>query len=267
MTRPRLIALDIDGTITGSDHILSEFTTRTLRRLDPAGIAGMVVTGRPEWSAVRVSRSASFHAPVIACNGALITDPDTGRRLWEEHVEPADAQAVLEVARSCGAVTTVWTPDAWYTDHDAPTNAILQVMLEREPMTCPLEKVIAGEVVLKVVIGGEPALLDRMAPTIEATAPGMMRSMEMFYEAGPANATKQDAMAHVLGLLDIDREDAWGFGDSDHDQGWMSLLGRAVAPANAFPSVLAIADEVIGHHSEDSVAHYLIKELFDSEPG
>jgi Cof subfamily protein (haloacid dehalogenase superfamily) len=262
MNRPKLIAMDVDGTITGAEHVLSEHTKQALRRLSPAGIAAVVVTGRTEWSAVSIARSAGFHAPVISCNGALVTDPDTGERIWEQHVDPEHAASAIAAARACGAVTTVWTADAWYADQEGPTNDLLRLMLEREPVVRPLEEVIATEPVMKIMIGGDRELLDRAGPALEASAPGMMRSMDVFYETGPAHATKREAMAFLLKTLAIDPESTWGFGDSDNDTGWLSLMGRAIAPANAFAGVMAIADVVIGHHSEDSVADYLTAELF-----
>ena len=56
-------------------------------------------------------------------------------------------------------------------------------------------------------------------------------------------------------------QQACGFGDSNNDISWLSLLGRAIAPANAVLGVLAIAQVVIGHHAEDSLAAYLEREL------
>lgn len=120
---------------------------------------------------------------------------------------------------------------------------------------------IAAEPVVKVMLGGDPALLDALGSVIEARVPGMVRSMRQLYEVAPVGATKSEALVFVLQTLGIAPEAAWGFGDSGNDVGWMSLLGRAIAPANAFPGVLELADVVIGHHAEDGVAQYLVETI------
>lgn len=259
--RPALVAMDVDGTIAGADHVLSEHTQDVLRRLAPAGVAGVIITGRAERSAVEIARSVGFTAPVVSCNGALVTDPVTSKRLWMLHMDPADARQAVQTARECGCGATVWTADAWYVEARSSTSDLLTVLLGEEPRQRPLDEVIGSEPVVKVMMGGDPALLDAQGPVIEACIPGMVRSMNQLYEAGPAGATKREALAFVLLTLGIPPEAVWGFGDSDNDIGWLSLLGKAIAPGNAFPGVLEIADVVIGHHADDGVAEFLVETI------
>lgn len=99
--RPALVALDVDGTITDADHALSERTLAILSRLRTAGVACVIVTGRAERSAVGIARSVGFTAPVISCNGALVTDPVTSERLWLRHMDPLVALRAVRTAREC----------------------------------------------------------------------------------------------------------------------------------------------------------------------
>lgn len=256
--RPVLVALDVDGTITGADHVVSEFTVDVLSRLTPAGVAGVIITGRSERSAVAVARSVGFRAPVVSCNGALVTDPVTSQRLRVRNMDPSVASSAVWTAHECGCDATVWTADAWYVESPSDTSELLSVLLGERPGIRPLEAVIAAEPVVKVMLGGDPALLDAVGPVIEARVPGMARSMQALYEVAPPGSTKREALAFVLQALSIAPEEAWGFGDSGNDVGWMSLMGRAIVPANAFPEMLDLADVVIGHHAEDAVAQYLL---------
>jgi Cof subfamily protein (haloacid dehalogenase superfamily) len=259
--RPALVALDVDGTITDADHALSELTLAVLSRLRTAGVTGVIVTGRAERSAVEIARSVGFTAPVVSCNGALVTDPVTSERLWLRHMDPVVALRAVRTARKLRCDATVWTADAWYVEAPSSTSELLAVLLGEQPRLRPLEAVIAGEEVVKVMLGGDPALLDALGSVIEARVPGMVRSMRQLYEVAPVGATKREALVFVLQTLAIAPEAAWGFGDSGNDVGWMSLLGRAIAPANAFPGVLELADVVIGHHAEDGVAQYLVETI------
>lgn len=262
--RPALVAMDVDGTIAGADHGLSPYTVRTLRFLGERGIAGVIVTGRAEGVALSIARELQFTAPVISCNGAVITDPVTGARLRVRQMDPEVTAHAVEAARRLGCSPTLWTPDAWFADEESVTTELLTHLLAEPPRFRPLAEVIAEEKVVKVMVGGDPEHLDRVDEALRAEVPGLTRSMPQFCEVGAPDATKLEAIAFVLDALGVASEAAWGFGDSDNDVGWLGLLGRAIAPENALPGVRAIAHEVIGHHAEDSVAAYVEEHILGS---
>jgi Cof subfamily protein (haloacid dehalogenase superfamily) len=254
---PALLASDIDGTLDGSNHKLSDRTIQVLRQLGPRGVALVLVTGRSERSTLRTARSLGLTAPIICCNGAVVTDPITRQRLRVNRMTVAEAQGAVDVARELGADPLVWTVDAWYAERESQASRLLTVLLNEGPVYRTLDEVVAAEPVVKIMVGGDPGLLDARSAAIAASLPGMERSMHEYFEAAPPGASKQEAMAFVLELLGVAPDDAWGFGDGGNDVGWLSGLGRAIVPANARPAVLAIADEVIGHHADDAVADYV----------
>lgn len=47
------------------------------------------------------------------------------------------------------------------------------------------------------------------------------------------------------------------FGDSDNYLSMFALADEAYTPANGKPEVKKVATDVIGHHDEDGVAHFL----------
>ena len=256
---PELIAVDVDGTIAGADHVPSARTVAALRRLAGCGIAGVIVTGRSERSVLRLADELGFTAPQISCNGALITVPATHERIWQRSMAPADARRAVAAAHRAGATPCVWSADAWYTDEDTPGSRLLTTILEEPPVMGPLDDVIAQVAVVKVMIAGEPDTLD--ASGLAGVIPGMERSMSWFFEAAPAGAGKKEAMEFLLDHLHVDPQAAWGFGDGGNDVGWLGLLGRVFAPENARDEVKAMADQVIGHHASDGVAEFLERTL------
>ena len=80
LTRPRLVATDLDGTIVRSDGSVSTRTREVLLDLDGRGVPVVFVTGRPLrwmeelWSAV------GAHGLAIVANGAVVYDV-TSRRV------------------------------------------------------------------------------------------------------------------------------------------------------------------------------------------
>jgi Cof subfamily protein (haloacid dehalogenase superfamily) len=258
--RPRLIASDVDGTLAGDDHEVSARTMRALSRLAEVGADGVIITGRTEESALRTAREAGLVAPVVACNGAVVTDTVTGERLWLRHMEPEAAQRVVAAVRDAGAQATVWTPDRLYADEPGFGSDLQGLLNQADIHYRPLEEVTAAEPVVKIMAGGEPALMDAVAAQLAERAQ-MLRSMPELMEVSPPGAAKENALAFLLAHLGIDGQDCWGFGDGENDVAWLSLMGRALVPANGFPGPKAIATEIILANGEDGVAEYLERVL------
>ena len=254
---PALIATDIDGTIARSDHRLSRYTESVLARLWRAGVPVVLITGRHEHSAVATARALGVGSPVISCNGAVVTDPVSGERLWVRYMADAQVKASLEFARAHDLTIELWGLDDRYVECLTPPTELLDEILEYEAIVGPLDQIVASMPLVKVMIGGEPSRLDEVADGLRAAVPGMERSMAQFFEAAPIGATKQEALAFVLDALGIAPEDCWGFGDGGNDKGWMSMLGTSFAPANARESIKEIATEVIEGNNEDGPARLI----------
>jgi len=70
----RLIATDIDGTLIAGGREASARTLAALRGAEAAGIAVVLVTGRPPRSARVIAEALGVRGPTICANGALIVD-------------------------------------------------------------------------------------------------------------------------------------------------------------------------------------------------
>lgn len=70
----KLIALDVDGTLINSDHILTARTVRAIKDAKDTGIKVTIATGRHFLSAIRMARKIEIDAPLICSDGAIIRD-------------------------------------------------------------------------------------------------------------------------------------------------------------------------------------------------
>lgn len=76
-----------------------------------------------------------------------------------------------------------------------------------------------------------------------------------FLEVFASGVSKASAVEHLRELCHVDEVTV--FGDNLNDIPMMTVADRAVAVANAMPSVKAAAHEVIGPNTDDSVARYI----------
>lgn len=96
MMKYRMIALDIDGTLYDSTGRPPEANLAAIRRARGQGVMVVLCTGR----GLKESRSAveamGYQGPMVLANGALVSDPTTGKTLHRAVMEPHLAMPVIE---------------------------------------------------------------------------------------------------------------------------------------------------------------------------
>ena len=84
----RAFAIDLDGTLLVGEHVPEENIT-ALRKAHAAGFQIIIATARWVQMAQRVEAEIGISGPVIACSGAQVHDPVSGRDVFDERL-PAD---------------------------------------------------------------------------------------------------------------------------------------------------------------------------------
>ena len=86
---PRLIATDLDGTLTRPDGSVSPRSAQALAAVSAAGSRVLLVTGRPVRWLTRVYNFLPEPYPAVCANGAVLFDP-VADAIVSAHVIPAD---------------------------------------------------------------------------------------------------------------------------------------------------------------------------------
>jgi len=251
----RAVALDLDGTLAGADHRVTRRGVAALTALEAHSIAPIILTGRTHGSARRLSREAGLRTPYISCTGAVIGDPVTDTRIREHHISAPLIDRVISTAALYGLRVILWTPEAMHAEQRDCYTDLLVAVNEEPVRVAPLETVRNAPVV-KAMLAGPPALLDKIAPDLRRRLPELARSMDTFLES-EIDGGKWGALNWVLDRLGIDPAVCAGVADGDTDAVWLSKIGMPVAVANARPSVKAVCVRTIGHHADDSTAAFL----------
>lgn len=90
-----IIALDIDGTLLGSDSTVSQATRDALDEADREGIKVILCTGRRFRTARRFSLELGFDVPLITNCGALVKDPRTEETLYRNAFDVSLCEALM----------------------------------------------------------------------------------------------------------------------------------------------------------------------------
>ncbi|MGY1452104.1 Cof-type HAD-IIB family hydrolase [Streptomyces sp. SS8] len=273
MTRPRLIATDLDGTLLRDDKSVSDRTVAALAAAEEAGIEVFFVTGRPaRWMGV-VSDHVHGHGLAICANGAAVVDLHRGRRIVQVRELPRDtAMTVVEELRTA-APDVSFAVERTGGIHYEPQYP--QFHLDPGALIAPAEKLLtdeaeyADEPVLKLLAHHTSLVPDEflgMARTVAGHHAEFTRSSpSALLEVSGPGVSKASTLARCCAQRGVAAEEVVAFGDMPNDLEMLSWAGTSYAMANAHPAVLAATTHRTLANEEDGVAA-VIERLLELPP-
>ena len=263
MTRPALVATDLDGTLVRSDGSVSPYTQRVLRALDDLDVPVVFVTGRPLRWARDVFDHVAPHGLAVISNGALVWDVAADLPRRTRAIEPGPG---LEFARLLREAV----PGTAYAVEHQDGIALEDVFVERyhvppDAPRAPVEQLFARPV-LKLLARHEELGPQEFWDRAEEVTGGRLQitwsSSTTLLECSAAGVTKASTLELLCDDLGVDAADVVAFGDMPNDLPMLQWAGRSYAMADAHASVTAAADHVAPGHDDDGVARVLAG-LFD----
>jgi Cof subfamily protein (haloacid dehalogenase superfamily) len=261
VSRPRLVATDLDGTLVRSDGTVSPRSARVLADLDARGVPVVFVTARPLRWMDELWPMVGAHGLAVVSNGAILYDV-TNRAVREVRgLEAAAGLAVVEaIARALPAATFAIESvdglrvDERYVDVEGTGEETARGPLT-ELWTAPAVKLLVRD------LDADPDELRRGVIGAVGDEAVATWSVDHLVEISAPGVTKAATLARVAGELGVDAADVVAFGDMPNDLPMLRWAGTPYAVANAHPDVLAAAGRVAPSNDDDGVARVL-EELF-----
>lgn len=237
MTKYRLLALDLDGTLLNENSEITPGNQEWVQRAREAGITVILSTGRGFESALTFAEQLELNTPMITVNGGEI---------WREP-HRIHRRSLLEpdmVARLHRLALRY--PDVWYWGYTTDGLFNKERWLED----------VYGKDWLK--FGYYTEELDVLRAIREEI--GSWGGLELSnsslsnIEINPAGISKASAIEEVCRMIGCDMASAVSIGDSLNDIAAIRSCGLGIAMGNAQEEVKAAADCVTTSHWEDGVA-------------
>jgi hypothetical protein len=258
--RPRLVAIDLDGTLLDADGVVTKANVAALQALP---VPYVIVTGRPwRWMAPVLEHLPAQGSAILA-NGALVVDLATGTILLSRPLAANDALRCAQTLRAAVpdagfaveyddgspygyevAYRPRWIPDVF---REAPIEELLDRQVSKLLCRSASHDADGLHAVADKVLAGQPLTL-----THSSGSDGLL-------EISALGADKGSALAAYAAELNIDRADVLAFGDGRNDLPMLLWAGRGVAVANAHPHTRAAADVLTAANDEDGVAQELAR--------
>ena len=264
----RLLATDIDLTLTRTDRTVSERTAGCIRRAFRRGAYVTLCTGRLPRSAEPYRGLITGSVPLILGNGAILQDALTGRTDYERLMPPEDARSVMAWGAGRGEGMFVWTRSGLYADRTGPAFDSYGRLVHVPPVLMRDFSEPIGQGVYKVMIIGEPARIAEDLREALSCPPGRVTAFTSdagALEIVPEGVDKGTGLQKAAELLGIPREQVIAVGDGMNDVPMLRWAGLGCAMANAAPEVRAEADVIAPSCDEDGLAWVLEKYLLEEQ--
>ena len=256
---PKMIFLDVDGTLMTDEGILPEEIFGVLDALLAKGIRFAVASGRQINNLFALFGPCAEELYYIAQNGAIIAH---GRQvLYEKRMKQETVDRCISFARQHGVYTMLYTNDrvlvetkdseflSFLTRHQVEFSVCVSLNgYADNAYKLSYFKMNGGMAELRkqFSVGGVNAFLvnDRMIDITDK------------------NTDKGRAVRRLKRLLGIRKNEIWAIGDSENDLALFAEAGRSFAVGNAPKEVQEKASCVIPSNNESGVI-VTLKELFD----
>lgn len=264
----RLIAMDLDGTLTNDQKVITEKTKAVLMAAQQQGIRLALASARPSPGLFRERDALDLqhHKGILmSYNGGRIVDAQTGKVLFETAMDLEQTRRVLRKLEALpvtpilddGVQFYVTDKNGFKVDYECRNNN----------MTCTEVENLADFLhfaPIKILMSVEPAALKAVQQTIREFLPEnltVVQTAAFYLEIIPAVINKGQGIRDICKVLDIDTAQVITFGDAENDIPMLREAGMGVAMGNAAETVKAAADMVTLGNNEDGIAAALEKLL------
>ena len=272
----KAIILDIDGTLTNDEKVITPETKKALLKAQERGIRLAIASARSDNGLRRFGRWLDFekhHGIFICYNGGLILDAESGEVFFERSMPKDLAKEILEHLKHFDCIPMINRGEYMYLNdvydgiisvNGEERDIIRYETRSNEFLICE-KKDLAAFVdfdVPKILVAADTDYLAEHY--MEMGAPFEQRAKctltaPFFYEFNAKGVDKADAISDAFDRLGISRDEMMAFGDAQNDISMLKHVKYGIAMGNAVNEVKEAAYDVTDDNNHDGIAKALYK--------
>jgi len=262
--RPKVIALDIDGTLLAwieglgaTREVISEPVRTAIRRAAEAGAHIVLASGRSAHAMTPIADLLGLPLPdrerlwIVASNGAVVTRYPPMEVVHEELFDAREAVAKIMAARPDALVAVEERGLGYRVNRPFPPGE-----LTGDQIPATVEEMVAEPVARVVIRDPEASPEDFIALGSEVGLEPTSYHVgwTAWLDLAPVGISKASGLSHVLDQLGLEPGDVLAIGDGRNDLQMLTWAGRGVAMGQASDDVKEVADFVTASVEEDGAA-------------
>jgi Cof subfamily protein (haloacid dehalogenase superfamily) len=261
----RLIVMDLDGTLVGTDLVLPPRTIAAIHGAAALGVQISIATGRMAKSARPFAETLGLSAPIIAYQGALIRamsrpDERLGKLLFHRPLAAATAREALAWSKEHGLAAHVNHLERFILPVSDPRADDYSAFLGARAEIVPDLDAWIRHPVTKIIAVAEAPLPTQLLPVARAHFAGRAEvtvSHPEFLEFLAPGVSKGQAVTWLARRLGIPLEQTMAIGDQFNDLEMIEAGGHGVAMPSAPPEVQAVARYIAPAVADEGAAQVI----------
>ncbi len=270
MNKYKLLALDLDGTLTNSKKKISRKNKDYIRKAREKGVSVVLASGRPVIGIKGIADELNLWEKggyILVYNGGHIIDCATGKDLIKQTIPMEYVHDICDVIRKYRVYPLSYNDVGVICENDTDQYVLLEGHNNGIPVirVRSLEECITKPVV-KFMVVGEPDELQKAHDHLKGLFEGKLNvffSESYFVEVTPFGIEKASSLAALSDILGITREETIACGDGLNDIPMLKYAGFAVAMGNAYEKAKKVADYVTATNDHDGVAEVIQKFILE----
>ena len=256
MKGPRLIAIDLDGTLLRDDGTLSERNAEAISRALSLGVEIVLASGRMFSTILPYARRLNLTGPIIAYNGALAKMISTGEVLSHTPIPPEIADEMVEYCLSRGIHLNFYLNEQVYVQRINGWSRLYDSRTGSRSRRMDLLK-LKGNAPPKLLVIDHPSRIKGLIEEFRSLLDNRLYfliTMPEYIEFMNKEVSKGRALRDIMDRIGISRGEVAVIGDGNNDIPMMEEAEIRIAVDNARDEVKDMADYVVRSNEEDGVA-------------
>ena len=261
----KLIAMDLDGTLTNSDKIITPKTKQVLIELEKLGVKLVLASGRPTPGLYNFAKELEFDkygGYLLSYNGAAVHRYPSNKCIYSNTIRTKYILPIINNAKALGLDVIIYdkddividNPDTYKADYEQRINDMGCKVVD------DLRHYIDFEL-NKLLITGKEEHLEKVYDDFKLPFGDRLEictSAPFYIEVVSNGINKARGLAEIALHEGIKSEEMIAFGDEMNDYQMLDYVGHGVAMGNARQTIKEIADEVTLSNDEDGIAESLL---------
>ncbi|WP_214811185.1 Cof-type HAD-IIB family hydrolase [Exiguobacterium sp. s127] len=274
----RLFAIDLDGTLLHSTHIISERNVSAVKQCQKNGDIVVIATGRAAFDAAHLLRFHELNCPIIGSNGAELRAEYEGTTIRKCAYVPSDeSEAILNCLLKQNVYLQIYLEDEILMTYDATDQ--LMKKIKEEQGTNPsfqadkflksvhpqltqygvrevtdFSDVNFTQVMKFMIVSPKAVVLKQIQNDLSSRNCTVTSSGPFNLEVTASGSDKGMALQQFAERMGILLTATVAIGDHHNDLPMFRVAGTSIAMGNAEDTVKRLATYKTGHHDDDGVA-------------
>jgi len=262
----KLVALDLDGTLSLENHQVSRATRQALHELNEDGVEIVIATGRRYRSARYVIDNLGIDSYCV-CNGGALVKDHTQTTLSSTPFASNEYQQIVECARTCGVVLSAQRDSHqlggadFVIDDALPWNSMnhryfednAEFSVRSDLLGVTDEYLLFGAYDTEEKLLRFTQMIKQQCNHINTVMVGLTDNDHFYCEVALSIVDKWHGLSHLLNHFDFTHHNICAVGDEMNDLAMVQQAAHGIAMANGHTDLQAVANFVCGHNEEDGL--------------